>query len=104
MSQRYAIKSKAEALAYLAHPLLGTQLMECTRAVLSVADRSAHEIFGSLDDVKCRSLMTLFDAVHAGSLFRQCLDRCFDGERDPATLAVLDQWGAAGGPPVSARS
>ena len=104
MSQRYAIKSKAEALAYLAHPLLGTQLMECTRAVLSVADRSAHEFFGSLDDVKCRSSMTLFDAVHAGSLFRQCLDRCFDGERDPATLAVLDQWGAAGGPPVSARS
>jgi uncharacterized protein (DUF1810 family) len=78
--------------------------MECTRAALSVADRSAHEIFGSLDDVKCRSSMTLFDAVHAGSLSRQCLDRCFDGERDPATLAVLDQWGAAGGPPVSARS
>jgi uncharacterized protein (DUF1810 family) len=99
MSQRYAIKSKAEAMAYLAHPLLGTRLMECSRAVLSVADRSAHEIFGSLDDVKYRSSMTLFDTVDAGNLFRY-----FDGECDPATLAVLAQRGAAGGSPVSVRS
>lgn len=104
MSQRYAIKSKSEAVAYLAHPLLGTRLVECTCAVLSVVDRSAHEIFGSPDDVKYKSSMTLFDAVDAGSLFRQCLDRYFDGELDPATLTVLDQWDAAGGPPVSARS
>lgn len=95
MSQRYAIKSKAEAVAYLAHPLLGTRLAECTRAVLAMAEKSAHEIFGSPDDLKFRSSMTLFSAVDAGRLYRDGLDRFFDREGDPATLAVLDEWRAA---------
>jgi uncharacterized protein (DUF1810 family) len=91
MSQRYAIKSKPEAVAYLAHPLLGTRLTECTRAVLEIEDRTAHEIFGSPDNMKFRSSMTLFDVVDAGGLYRKALDRFFGGERDPATLAALDR-------------
>src|SRR5437762_8769015 len=51
-SKRYAIKSIAEAEAYLSHPVLGPRLMECAEAVLRVEGRSAHEIFGSPDDVK----------------------------------------------------
>lgn len=96
MSQRYAIRSKAEAVAYLAHPQLGIRLTECTRTILAVSGKSAHEIFGSPDDAKFRSSMTLFDAVDAGSLYRQALDRLYGGETDPATLAVLDRWRAAG--------
>ena len=94
MSKRYSIRSAAEALAYLAHPVLGTRLAECTRAVLAVADRSPNEIFGSPDDLKFRSSLTLFDAVDAGGIYRRGLDQFFQGERDPATLAVLDRWRA----------
>lgn len=95
MSQRYAIKSVSEAVAYLAHPLLGIRLAECTHAVLGVVGRSAHEIFGSPDDMKFRSSMTLFDAVDAGNLYREALDRLCGGEGDPATLALIDRWRAA---------
>ena len=54
-SRLYAIKSVAEALVYLEHPVLGPRLVECAEAVLSVQGRSAYEIFGSPDDVKLRS-------------------------------------------------
>jgi uncharacterized protein (DUF1810 family) len=98
MSQRYAIKSKDEAVAYLGHPLLGTRLAECTRAVLDVGDRTAHEIFGSPDELKFRSSMTLFEGINAGGgPYRKALDRFFGGERDPATLAVLGRWPEAEG-------
>src|SRR5215831_11299149 len=52
MSTHYAIHSRAEAVAYLAHPLLGARLVECIESVLQHADKSAHEIFGSPDDLK----------------------------------------------------
>ena len=94
MSQRYAVRSKSEAVAYLAHPLLGARLTECTRTILAVRDLSAHEIFGSPDDMKLRSSLTLFDAVDAGGFYREGLDRFFSGQRDPATLAVLGRWSA----------
>src|SRR5688500_6501250 len=51
MSQHYAVKSLAEAKAYLAHPVLGPRLVECAEAVLSIEGRSALEIFGSPDDM-----------------------------------------------------
>lgn len=92
MSKRYAIKSREEAVAYLAHPFLGTRLAECTNAVLSVEGRSAQDIFGSIDELKFRSSMTLYDAVDAGGLYRRALQKFFDGSPDPATLAVLDRW------------
>jgi uncharacterized protein (DUF1810 family) len=91
-SQRYSIRSAEEAIAYLAHPLLGARLAECTNAVLAIEDRSAHNIFGSPDDVKFRSSITLYDAVDAGGLYRRALQKFFGGSPDPATLAILDRW------------
>ena len=89
-AQRYAIGSAAEAKAYLRHPILGPRLVECAEAVLAVTGRSAHEIFGSPDDVKLRSSATLFAMVSpAGSVFERLLDRYFAGERDEATVRRL---------------
>lgn len=91
MSQGYAIKSKAEAIAYLAHPMLGTRLAGCTSVIPAVAGSLAHEISGSPDAAKFGPSMTLFDAIDAGGLYHEGLDRFFDGKRDPATLLVLER-------------
>jgi uncharacterized protein (DUF1810 family) len=89
-SRKYAIKSLAEARAYLAHPLLGPRLAECAGAALAVEGRSAAEIFGSPDDMKLRSCATLFVQI-AGedSVFQRLLDKYFDGVPDTATLRLL---------------
>jgi uncharacterized protein (DUF1810 family) len=73
---------------------LGARLLECTKLALAVPDKSAHDIFGSPDDMKFRSSMTLFDAVDGGNLYRQALDRFFDGKPDQATLDILKKWNA----------
>ena len=91
MSIRYAIRSGAEARAYLAHPLLGVRLKDCTQAMLQVEGRSAREILGSPDDMKFRSSMTLFaEAVPDEDMFSIALARYFEGKRDPLTLERLD--------------
>ncbi len=92
-SRTYAIRSLAEAQAYLAHPLLGARLRECTGAVLSHHGRSAAAMLGGIDATKLRSSMTLFEfaAGGDGELFGQCLDSFFDGSRDEATLRLLGQ-------------
>ena len=89
MSQRYAIASRAEAVAYLAHPILGSRLIECTGLVLAVQGRTIHDILGSPDDVKFRSSMTLFAATSDKAIFGEALEKYFAGERDPATLEIL---------------
>lgn len=92
MAQRYAIGSLDEAKAYLAHPVLGERLRICTAAVNGVTGRSAHAIFGSPDDVKFRSSMTLF--AHAAPnepTFAEALTRYFGGAPDPRTLAKLGE-------------
>ena len=89
MSRRYAISSRAEARAYLEHPLLGPRLIECAEAAMSVEGKSANEIFGSPDDMKLRSSATLFAAVSPDSVFTRLLDRYFKGEGDPKTLQLL---------------
>mgnify|MGYP000265357032 CR=1 FL=1 len=90
MSRRYAIASRAEAEAYLAHPVLGARLRECTGIVNAVDGRSASEIFGSPDDKKFRSSMTLFDAVADDPApFRTALRTYYDGQRDRKTLELL---------------
>jgi uncharacterized protein (DUF1810 family) len=95
-SRRYAIKSLAEAEAYLRHPVLGPRLVECAEAALCVERRSASEIFGSPDDMKLRSSATLFACVSpAGSAFERLLARYFQGRRDIKTLDLL---GLASGP------
>jgi uncharacterized protein (DUF1810 family) len=90
MSRRYAIRSEAEAAAYLAHPILGPRLIECCRALLAVPDRTAREILGSPDDAKLASSMTLFaSGPGASAEFRSVLERFHGGRMDPRTLALL---------------
>lgn len=87
----YGIASLDEARAYLAHPTLRPRLELCTRTALAIEGRTLHEIFGSPDDLKFRSSMTLF-AVAAGNnngLFHAALDRFCAGQMDAATLALL---------------
>ena len=90
MARKFAIFSLAEAAAYLAHPVLGSRLTECTRLVNLVEGRPIEQIFGFPDDLKFRSSMTLF--VHAtpdNRVFVDALQKYFGGEFDPATLARL---------------
>jgi len=87
----YAIASAAEARAYLAHPLLGSRLGQCIRAVLAHRGKTAEAMFGGIDAMKLRSSMTLFEAVADDPApFAAVLDAFFDAERDPATLSLLD--------------
>lgn len=89
-SRHYAIKSVAEAEAYLRHPILGPRLRESAEAALAVDGRTALEIFGSPDDMKLQSSATLFAAVSpAGSVFERVLDKYFDGARDARTIDLL---------------
>jgi uncharacterized protein (DUF1810 family) len=89
MARRYAIASRDEAVAYLEHPTLGSRLRECTQAVCGIQDRSIGDIFGSPDDIKFRSSMTLFEAVSGDPVFRNALKKFCAAESDPATLAIL---------------
>jgi uncharacterized protein (DUF1810 family) len=90
MAERYGIASLEEARAYLAHPLLGPRLVACAEAALNLAGRTALDIFGAPDDLKLRSCATLFAvASPPGSPFARLLDRYFDGEPDPRTIALL---------------
>ncbi len=87
----YGIGSIEEARAYLLHLLLAERLAQAVDAVLGVSDCSAHEIFGSPDDLKFCSSMTLFNEA-AGATedrFRLALQRFFAGEPDPRTLELL---------------
>ena len=90
-AQLYGVADLAEAKAYLAHPVLGPRLLACTRAVLGVEDVSLQSIFGSPDDLKFRSSMTLFDQAATGRelTFHEALDRYCGGEPDPRTLELL---------------
>ncbi|MEA3640233.1 MAG: DUF1810 domain-containing protein [Lamprobacter sp.] len=87
----YAIRSRAEAEAYLAHPVLGPRLIACAEAALAIPQRTAREVFGTPDDLKLRSCATLFAEVSpAGSVFQRLLERYFAGRPDQRSLALLD--------------
>jgi uncharacterized protein (DUF1810 family) len=89
-SQEYAITSLAEAEAYLAHPILGPRLRECTGLVLSIPNRPAELIFGDIDAMKLRSSMTLFHRAAPNEPdFEEVLTKYFDGAEDPETLKRL---------------
>jgi uncharacterized protein (DUF1810 family) len=82
----YAITSIAEARAYLDHPVLGGRLLECSRALLDLAGRTAREIFGDVDALKLRSSMTLFARADPDEqVFQEVLDRYFEGSADEET-------------------
>ncbi len=89
-SIKYAIAGLDEARVYLAHPVLGPRLRECTRLVLLLENRSAVEIFGRPDDMKFRSCMTLFAQVSRDEdIFARALERYFRGVPDRMTLDRL---------------
>ncbi|WP_061021783.1 DUF1810 domain-containing protein [Bradyrhizobium sp. CCH5-F6] len=97
MSQRYALRSRAEAEAYLAHPILGKRLIDCTRRVLAVEGRTINAILGAPDDAKFRSSMTLFGAVSDQPVFDRAIARYFAGVPDAATLQILAKLDRASG-------
>ena len=88
MARRYAITDLAEARAYLAHPLLGARYLAATTTLLSHADRSATSIMGTIDAMKLRSSLTLFDRAGAPPVVAQALADFF-GTADAETLARL---------------
>src|SRR5262249_30186475 len=89
-AREFAISSLDEAAAYIADPVLGPRLRECTRLVNEVAGRSLEQIFGYPDDLKFRSSMTLFARASADNqIFLDALRKYCGGEDDPATLARL---------------
>jgi uncharacterized protein (DUF1810 family) len=86
----YGLSSLDEAKAYLRHAVLGARLGECTERVNAISGRSAREIFGSPDDLKFHSCLTLFAAADPGNAgFRTALDRYFAGHPDGRTRAML---------------
>lgn len=91
-AQRFGIADLAEARAYLEHPLLGRRLVACTKAVLAIEGRSLHQIFGSPDDMKFISSMTLFAMAsdETESAFRVALYQYGGGALDPRTVALLE--------------
>ncbi|ROM83080.1 calpastatin [Pseudomonas brassicacearum] len=90
MADRFAISTLDEAQAYLEHDLLGPRLEQCVRTVLEHRGMSAKQIFGSPDDLKFRSCITLFMRAQAGSaLYQQALDQFYSGEPDRRTLLLL---------------
>ena len=90
MARAFALASRAEVLAYLEHPILGSRLRECTTLVNRIEGHTATQIFGSPDDLKFRSSMTLFAAVMPNTaIFEEALRKYFKGISDPLTLERL---------------
>jgi len=91
-SKYYAIKNLGEARAYLAHPVLGTRLAQISCVLLSLPGNNPTQVFGSPDDMKLKSCMTLFASVPGTvNLFQQVLDKYFTGEKDARTLQLIGQ-------------
>ncbi len=87
-AQYYGLDGQDEARAYLAHPVLGERLVECTNLVNRVERTTAHGIFGSPDDLKFHSCMTLFATLH-DQPFNQALEQYYEGRRDLRTFNLL---------------
>ena len=95
-SKKYAIQSKDEAIAYYNHPVLGSRLIEITKVLLKIEGKSAHDIFGSPDDVKLKSCMTLFSLVQKeNDLFNRVLLKYFEGKKSWKTIELLNTNGTA---------
>jgi uncharacterized protein (DUF1810 family) len=89
-SDFFGISSRAEAEAYLKHPILGQRLRDCTAIVNGLKGCSISVIFGGIDSVKFRSSMTLFSEIGSDrQIFEQALEKYFSGKADPLTLDIL---------------
>ena len=90
MAQRFAIRSLAEAKAYLSHPLLGRRLVEAAKALTALDTENPAEVFGSVDALKLHSSMTLFAQADPDEpVFRAVLDHYFGGTLDDGTTSRL---------------
>ena len=88
-AQFYGIASNAEAQEYVRHPILGMRLKQCSQIVLEHRHKTAHEIFGSPDDMKLRSCMTLFALAAPGErVFTEVLDAFYPGDPDLRTQEI----------------
>jgi uncharacterized protein (DUF1810 family) len=86
----YGLAGRADAQAYVNHAVLGARLRECGGLVMAIQGRTANQIFGSPDDLKLCSCMTLFEAASPEEpIFGSVLDRLYDGTRDSVTLDIL---------------
>ena len=90
-ARHYSIVSLAEARAYMDHALLGRRLRECITALQDLPGSRSEEVFGELDALKLRSSLTLFEQATKDPLFSAAIERWFGGERDAATLAILER-------------
>jgi len=91
-AQHYGIADLAEARAYLRHPILGPRLVECTEIVNALPGQDLFAVFGSPDDLKLHSCLTLFRAAaDEPTPFQAALDKYFAGEPDRATLRLLQE-------------
>ena len=91
-AKHFGLDGRDEAAAYWCHPVLGPRLKRCTELVVDIQDKTAHEIFGSPDDMKLQSCMTLFEEFAPDEpAFGRILDELFEGRRDEATLGLLGQ-------------
>ncbi len=89
-SRFYAVKDKQEAEDYLRHPVLGKRLVEISNALLEIEGKTANQIFGSPDDAKLKSSMTLFGALeNTNPVFQEVLDKYFVGAKDEKTLKLI---------------
>ena len=85
----YSLQDIAEARAFLEHPLLGRRITELSRVLLSLPTNNANEVFGSPDDRKLRSCMTLFAMLNKDPVFEAVLDKYFNGARDERTIGIV---------------
>ena len=86
----YAINDMEEAEAYLQHPVLGSRLIEISNALLKLQSNDPYAIFGSPDDMKLQSSMTLFSLVpNADPVFDKVLQKFYNGEKDSKTSQIL---------------
>ena len=91
MARTYAIQSRDEAVAYLSHPILGQRLRECVETLNGLDGLSVIEILGHVDAMKLRSSLTLFAHVaDDASLYREAIDKYYNGEMDRLTLSLLE--------------
>ncbi|MHB8209661.1 DUF1810 domain-containing protein [Mucilaginibacter sp.] len=93
-SKYYALNNIAEAQSFLNYPVLGNRLVAICQALLDLQESNANEIFGSPDDVKLKSSMTLFAVLSkTDPVFQSVLDKFFNGEKDKATLQLIFKEG-----------
>ncbi len=90
-SRFYAIKDINEAKEFLMHPVLGERLVRICKELLQLEENNANKIFGSPDDLKLKSSMTLFSFLNINTVFDQVLDKFFDGAKDSDTMEIINK-------------